>query len=291
MSATTSGSAFSLMVMPAVVWGTKTVQRPSGMPVSVTLRWTSAVMSAKWSRRAVRMASSFMPGCLLLLFDAGFVGQDAFEDGFCEPVAVGGVEKFFLLGGVAEEAGLDEDGGAGGFAEDGEMGTADATVVGTGGAEEGFLDAVGEPDVLFVVAVAGIGFLVAGSLPTTEYGSRGDGTGRSEAVGFDTFGVAAGVEVEAEKEVGVFGGGEFATGVEGNESVGAAGEEDAEAAGVELFFESFGEVEGECFFDADASVGAEVVAAVAGIEDDGAGGGWVAEAALAEDGENDSAPR
>lgn len=48
MSVLTSGSAFSLMVMPAVVCVEKTTQTPSSTPLSLTILLTSSVMSTIW---------------------------------------------------------------------------------------------------------------------------------------------------------------------------------------------------------------------------------------------------
>jgi hypothetical protein len=60
MSDLTEGSAFSLMVMPAVVWGTKTVQSPSLVPAAFTACLTSAVMSMNSSLEWVLTVMDFM---------------------------------------------------------------------------------------------------------------------------------------------------------------------------------------------------------------------------------------
>lgn len=143
------------------------------------------------------------------MFDAGFVSQDTFGDGFYQPVAIVGVEELAFLGCVGEEAAFDEDGGTGGVANDDEAGAAYAAIVGAGGAEEGFLDAVGEPGVLFVGAVAAVRLLVARGLPSAKCGGGRDGTGGGETEGFDAIGDAARVEMETDEEVGMFLRGEF----------------------------------------------------------------------------------
>ena len=51
---TTVGSAFSLIVTPAVVCGTKTVQRPCSTPQRVIVACTWAVMSTKQAWEGVR---------------------------------------------------------------------------------------------------------------------------------------------------------------------------------------------------------------------------------------------
>ena len=59
-SALTSGSAFSLTVIPAVVCGTVTTQTPLATPDEATIRSTSAVRSTNSSRALVRISMIFI---------------------------------------------------------------------------------------------------------------------------------------------------------------------------------------------------------------------------------------
>src|SRR5687768_12848492 len=61
MSERTSGSAFSWMVTPAVVWGLNTQTRPSFTPASATTRRTRSVTSIISSRRVVRTERVVIP--------------------------------------------------------------------------------------------------------------------------------------------------------------------------------------------------------------------------------------
>src|SRR5208337_2337442 len=75
----TLGSAFSLMVRAAVVWGTKRWQKPSRMPLSRTAAWISRVRS----RNSLRLLVCSVRVCIMLPPDKPVVAGQGQQSAGC----------------------------------------------------------------------------------------------------------------------------------------------------------------------------------------------------------------
>lgn len=209
-------------------------------------------------------------GTALGLVNEGEVVEDTLSDTLGEGIAIGGHGEAVTFGGVGEVAAFDEGGWDGGFTDDEEAGVTEAAVFGAGDGEEGLLDLEAEDGVRVVegvVGFAGVLAMEAGFCGGGKIFDWGD-------IGFDTVdgGVGGGVEVDTDEEVGVgFSGGGGACG-EVNEAVTVTGHGDADTCGEEDGTDAEGDIEGEFFFlAAGGRDSAGVLAAVAGVEDDGMG--------------------
>ncbi len=188
------------------------------------------------------------------------VGEDAASDGFGELLAVARIEEAAALGGIAEEAELDEGAGLSIGPEDFEAAVFDASVGRFGVVNEVGLEEASEIEGASAV-VKGLDSLGAG--------------------------VSSAVEVDGDEDCGAGGVGDGAAGAEGDELVAPTGHPYGHAVALEILFDAECDVEGEVLFVVAPFVATSVVASVAGVEDDAGEAGCISGGGYREDDESD----
>lgn len=174
---------------------------------------------------------------------AGAFGEDAIGDGLREAAANGGVLNVRIVMRAGEEAEFEQNCGALIVAQDEEAGFFDAAVFRGIDAQELALDV----------------------------GSESLGFG-GKVIGFDAMGFFAPcpVVMDADEDGVAFAVAQIGAFLKGDEFVGGASEDDAQASGFEQWLCLERGVEGEVFFvKAGERAGAAVVSAMAWVEDDG----------------------